>query len=427
MVVVFVAGAEALEDFEGFFLGGFADEDGLEAALEGGVLFDEAAVFVEGGGADDLDFAAGEGGLEDVGGVHGALGAAGADEGVEFVDEEDDVLDAADFFHDGLDALFELAAVLGAGDHEGEVEGDEALAAEELGDFVFGDGLGEAFDDGGLADAGFAEQDGVVLGAAAEDAHDALDFVGAADDGVEFALAGEFGDVASEGGEGGGGVGLLAAGGGAVGGVAGAVTFHVVGGVLGALGAHGAGEVAAEGLGVDVEVHQDADGDAVAFAQEAEEHVLGADVFFAGGACGVGGQGEDFLEARGVGEVAGELHGAAGADLLLDRQAQGVDAQAFGEKGGQGAAVAEEGDAGEEVFGADVAVVEAVRFLAGLLEGFLGFGGEVVHGVSLGFEWVARGLAGAPAACRASRATVARAARRRWETSVVPPKRRRRR
>ena len=54
------------------------DHDGLEAALQGGVFLDVLAVFVQGGGADALEFAARQGGLEHVGGVHGAFGRAGA-------------------------------------------------------------------------------------------------------------------------------------------------------------------------------------------------------------------------------------------------------------------------------------------------------------------------------------------------------------
>jgi hypothetical protein len=57
------------------------------------------------------------------------------------------------------------------------------------------DALGEAFDDGGLADAGLADEHRVVLGAAAEHLHDAADFVVAADHGVELALAGGFGEI----------------------------------------------------------------------------------------------------------------------------------------------------------------------------------------------------------------------------------------
>ena len=55
------------------------------------VLFNGLAVLVEGGGADDLNLPPGEGGLEDVGGVHAALGVSGAHDIVNLVDHEDDV------------------------------------------------------------------------------------------------------------------------------------------------------------------------------------------------------------------------------------------------------------------------------------------------------------------------------------------------
>ncbi len=131
------------------------------------------------------------------------FGPAGADQGVQLVDEQDGVLGPADLVHDGLDAFLELAAVLGAGDHHGQVEDDDAAVAEQLGDVAVHDHLGQALDDGGLADAGLAEEHGVVLGPAAEHLDDALDLVLPADDRVELALAGQLGEVASEAVEGG--------------------------------------------------------------------------------------------------------------------------------------------------------------------------------------------------------------------------------
>jgi len=58
--------------------------------------------------------------------------------------------------------------------------------------------LGQPFDDGGLADARLAHEDGVVLGTAREDLHDPLDLGLATDDRVELALGGELRQVASE-------------------------------------------------------------------------------------------------------------------------------------------------------------------------------------------------------------------------------------
>ena len=56
-----------------------------------GVLFDVLPVLVQGGGADAVQFAAGQHRLEQVAGVHGALGLARAHDGVQLIDEEDDL------------------------------------------------------------------------------------------------------------------------------------------------------------------------------------------------------------------------------------------------------------------------------------------------------------------------------------------------
>ena len=62
-VVDFVAFLEPAQDRDSVFDAWLADHDRLEAALEGGVLFDVFAVFIKRGGADGVEFAAGELGL----------------------------------------------------------------------------------------------------------------------------------------------------------------------------------------------------------------------------------------------------------------------------------------------------------------------------------------------------------------------------
>ena len=148
---------------------GLADEDLLEAALEGRVLLDPLAVLVERGRADHVQLAAGQHRLEHVAGVHrGVAAGAGADHGVQLVDERDDLAAGVlDLLEHGLEPLLELAAVLRAGDHRGQVEAEHPAALERVGHVAGDDALGEPLDDGGLADAGLADQHRVVLGAAA--------------------------------------------------------------------------------------------------------------------------------------------------------------------------------------------------------------------------------------------------------------------
>ncbi len=198
LVVLLVALAQAFEDLHGLFRGRLFDPDLLEAALQGRVAFEVLAVLVEGGRADRLDLATGQGRLEDRGRVNGALGGAGTDQIVDLVDEEDDVTPGGDFLHHFLEPFLELAAVLGAGDQCGQVQGVDLLAAQHLRDLALDDAGGQTLDHGGLADPGLTQQDRVVLGAAGKDLHDPLDLGLATDDRIQLAVLGQLGQVAAE-------------------------------------------------------------------------------------------------------------------------------------------------------------------------------------------------------------------------------------
>src|SRR5207302_9959402 len=197
-VVLLVETLDAVEDRDGLDQGWLVDEDRLEAALERGVLLDVLAVLVERGGADALDLAARQRGVEDVGGIDRALGGAGADQGVELVDEEHHLATRANLIEDLLQAFLELAAVLGSGDQRAHVERQDSLATERLGDIAEHDLLRQALSDGGLADARLADQRRVVLRPAGQDLDHSLDLGLAADHRVERVLRGQVGEVAAE-------------------------------------------------------------------------------------------------------------------------------------------------------------------------------------------------------------------------------------
>ena len=113
LVVVLVLGRDLLQDGHRLLHGRLPHQHRLEAPLQRRVLLHVLPVLVNRGRADDLQLAAGQGGLEDVCRVDAALGAPGADDRVELVDEEDDlaVLLLGDLVHHGLEPLFEVAAV----------------------------------------------------------------------------------------------------------------------------------------------------------------------------------------------------------------------------------------------------------------------------------------------------------------------------
>ena len=158
---------------------------GLEAAFEGGVLFHVLAVLVEGGRSHAVEFAAREHGLEHVAGVLRAFGLACADYGVDLVDEEDySAVGGANLVQHGLEALLELAAVLGARHEGGHVEREDGAVLQSFRHVAAHYPLGEAFDDGGFAHAGLADEHGVVLCLAGEDADYVADLGVASDHGV---------------------------------------------------------------------------------------------------------------------------------------------------------------------------------------------------------------------------------------------------
>ncbi len=103
-----------------------------------------------------------------------------------------------DLLQHALEPFLELAAVGGAGDQRAHVECDHAAVAQRLGHVPGDDPLGEALDDRGLADAGLADQHGVVLGAPREHLDHATDLLVAPDHRVELALLGDLGQVAPE-------------------------------------------------------------------------------------------------------------------------------------------------------------------------------------------------------------------------------------
>ena len=195
-VVHLVALLQAPQDGDGVLDRRLADVDRLEAPLQGGVLLDVLAVLVEGRGPDHAQLASGQHRLDHVAGVHGAFGRPGADDGVQLVDEGDDLAPGVgDLLEHRLQPLLELAPVLGAGHHGAEVEGQQALAPQAVGHVALDDAAGQALHDGRLADAGLADEHRVVLGPPGEDLDHPPDLLVAADDRVELAAAGVRGQV----------------------------------------------------------------------------------------------------------------------------------------------------------------------------------------------------------------------------------------
>ncbi len=184
------------EDGDGVLDRGLPYVDGLEAALERGVLFDVLLVFVERGGADAAQLPSGQGGLEHIGGVDRPFGRARTHQGVELVDEQDHVPGRfLDFAQDRLQPVLEFSPVLRARQHAPQVKGCHLLPLESLRDVPRDDSLRQPFHDSCLAYPRFPDQHGIVFRAARQDLDHSADLVVPPDHGIEFPPACEFGQV----------------------------------------------------------------------------------------------------------------------------------------------------------------------------------------------------------------------------------------
>ena len=187
---------QTAQDRDRGFHARFFDQHFLETAFQRGILLDVLAVFVQRGRADAMQLAARQRGLEHIARVHRAFGLARADHGVQLVDEHDGLaFILSQFFQHILQAFLEFAAIFRAGQQRRHVQAQHFLVLQRFRHFAVDDALRQAFDDRGLAHAGFADQHRVVLGAALQHLDRAADLVVAPDHRVELALAGTLGQV----------------------------------------------------------------------------------------------------------------------------------------------------------------------------------------------------------------------------------------
>ena len=197
-VMQLIAFLEAAQNGNGIFQTGLLDHDRLETAFQSSVFLDIFAVFIQGGGADAVQFATRQHGFEQVAGIHRTFRSARADHGMELINKQNDAaVGTGNFFQHSFQTFLEFAAVFGARDQGPHIEGNDPFVFQIFRHIAANDPHGQAFHDGGFAHTGFADQHRIVFGAAGKDLRGPPDLVVTADHGVEFFFPGRFGQVAS--------------------------------------------------------------------------------------------------------------------------------------------------------------------------------------------------------------------------------------
>ena len=340
-----VAVPQALEDLDRVRDRRLRHLDRLEPALQRSVLLQVLAVLIQGGRTDRLQLAAGQHRLEDRGGVDRALGRTGTDQGVQLVDEQDDVAARPDLLEHLLQPLLEVTPVPGARDQRAQVQGVQLLVLEGFRHLALDDLLRESLHHRGLPDAGLTDQHRVVLGAPAQHLHHALDFLLPADHRIKLALTRARGQVPAE------------------------LVEHQRGGRRRLCGSTRGGRLLAliagqqlvhllaDPVQVGTQLDQHLSGDAVALTDEAEQDVLGADVVVPELQRLPQRELEHLLRTRGERDVPGRRLLSL-ADDLLNLLPHGLQADPQRLEGLSGYALALVDQAKQDVLRPDVVVVE---------------------------------------------------------------------
>ena len=261
---------------------------------------------------------------------------------MQLVDEDDGVLIFHQLFHDGLQALFKLAAILRPRDDQGQIQGQDALVGQERRHVAVGDPLGQAFDDGGLADARLADQHRIVLRAAAQDLDHALQLVVAADERIEQAVHGGLRQIAAE--------------------LAEQRTF------LGAIGGHffraRSGDLFADLREAQAAFMQNVRGETFLLAQQPEKQMLGSDVLVIQPLGLLGAIGEHALALVAQRQVDGSRNFLSQCRVRFNLLADGFHRRARAEEAvGQSLIFAQQPQ--QQVLGLDARAAELAGFVAG--------------------------------------------------------------
>ena len=190
-VVDFVTFLQTAQDGDGVFHTGFADQYFLEAAFECRVFFDVLAVFVQGGRADAVQFAACQSRFQHIARIHCTVGFTRADQSMDFVDENQGITVVfRQIVQHAFQALFKFATVFCTGNQCRQIQNQQAFIAQGFGHFAINNTLRQAFNNSGFTHTRLTNQHRVVFGTALQHLNRTADFVVAADNGVKFTVTG---------------------------------------------------------------------------------------------------------------------------------------------------------------------------------------------------------------------------------------------
>ena len=162
-----------MEDFYSVFGCGLRYVDFEEAAGEGAVFLKMLTIFFIGRRAHAAELARLESRLEQIRRIHrAARGGTRANDGVNFIDEQDSAISLLQLNHHGFQALFKVAAIARTCEKRAHVEREYRRIGQHIWHIIIDNAAGNTFCNGGFTHARVAHEERVIL-AAAREHHDA--------------------------------------------------------------------------------------------------------------------------------------------------------------------------------------------------------------------------------------------------------------
>ena len=178
------------------FDAGLLHDDLLKPTGQCGILLDIFSILIKRCRANTMQLAARKRRFQHVSRIHRTFRFASADHCVQLVDKQNNLpFLICEFVQQTFEPFLEFAAILRSRDQRPEVQRQQSLALESLGDLTVNNPLRKPVDNCGFADAGLTNQYRVVFCATLENLNRSSYLVISADDRVEFSLHCSFSNI----------------------------------------------------------------------------------------------------------------------------------------------------------------------------------------------------------------------------------------
>ena len=192
-MVVLVTLLDTTKNADGIYLVWLIHHHSLESTFQRLILLEVLLILVEGSGTDGSQFTTSQGRLQNVGCIHGTFATASTYQGMNLIDEEDNLAVGIGYLlDDALQTLLELTLVFGTGNQCTHIERIKLLVLQILRYVATDDTLCKSLNDSGFTCTRLTDKDRVVLGSARENLKNSSDFLITTDNRVELAAASLF-------------------------------------------------------------------------------------------------------------------------------------------------------------------------------------------------------------------------------------------